>query len=889
MSVVKVFASGNTLVVGSDVYAPNSGLSVSVSTEPGYTDYIVIEDPTGKFPVIAPYDEIYKADGTTNWGGTASATRLALAALFVDDNPNDYGDAATVATNQADLTALKKVIDTRSDVRGVYATDEKTQTESYLRVKGGQATIQGGSLTRLQVTEASPGVHTFSVGAGASGSETEFTALTLSGGEQADTAILDLKEGTRLAISNSSYQTKIATETLSRDRVISFPNKSGTVALTGDIPSVAGYVDTTGTPANNQVAVFTDQNTIEGSTVLIVDGVNEVVRINDSVDLSWNSTEGALDVAYDNGVTLQVGQEEHFYAKATEAISNGDIVMFAGAQGDHLLIAKADMGAAGFFPEAVIGVATQDFANNEFGYVTSFGKVRGLDTDSLDEGDLIYLDPDTPGGYVTSEPTPPDHIILVAAVTRSHQNEGTIFVRPSHKPDSDEIPEGSTNLFLTATERGKIEDIPATLGTAGQVLAVNSGGTALEYVDQSGGGGISDIVEDTTPQLGGNLDLNSNDITGTGDISIIGTIITSGSINSLSSISSSGNISGVNGTFTGNATFSGTLTAGTAILSGIQFTGGSTTSIGIATGLPNQPTDLQITSNGNVTVQLDADDNESSQHFKVLGSDGTILFQVDEDGISAGLLTTVTPTITGFGSSYQQGNAMAGTVSNYDSAATYVGGIYNSSGVLQTGNPVTIDSSGNITAIAPATVGTGYEMRITASGVGKLRSADAVATFDVTINTTFTHWRLQAYNSAGSPTADRIYLADLAFYTESNQTGTEYPTTNLTSNTSESGLTISRGFAYSGTYEGWTAMDSNPGSGWWTIGNSNASLNWLQLEFSTAKTFASVKMRHNQYSYADQVRIFGSNTGAFAGEEVLVAICEDTNNNTTYTDYFFSW
>ena len=28
------------------------------------------------------------------------------------------------------------------------------------------------------------------------------------------------------------------------------------------------------------------------------------------------------------------------------------------------------------------------------------------------------------------------------------------------------------------------------------------------------GGGVSDIVEDTTPQLGGDLDLNSNDIVG---------------------------------------------------------------------------------------------------------------------------------------------------------------------------------------------------------------------------------------------------------------------------------------------------------------------------------------------------------------------------------------
>ena len=35
---------------------------------------------------------------------------------------------------------------------------------------------------------------------------------------------------------------------------------------------------------------------------------------------------------------------------------------------------------------------------------------------------------------------------------------------------------------------------------------------------------LENVVEDTTPQLGGNLDLNSNDITGTGNIDITGTI-----------------------------------------------------------------------------------------------------------------------------------------------------------------------------------------------------------------------------------------------------------------------------------------------------------------------------------------------------------------------------
>ena len=47
----------------------------------------------------------------------------------------------------------------------------------------------------------------------------------------------------------------------------------------------------------------------------------------------------------------------------------------------------------------------------------------------------------------------------------------------------------------------------------------------------SSAGTINSILEDATPQLGGELDLNGNNITGTGNINITGTITASGNIN----------------------------------------------------------------------------------------------------------------------------------------------------------------------------------------------------------------------------------------------------------------------------------------------------------------------------------------------------------------------
>lgn len=47
----------------------------------------------------------------------------------------------------------------------------------------------------------------------------------------------------------------------------------------------------------------------------------------------------------------------------------------------------------------------------------------------------------------------------------------------------------------------------------------------------SGLGALENVVEDTTPQLGGDLDLNENDITGTGNVDITGNVIAQSAIN----------------------------------------------------------------------------------------------------------------------------------------------------------------------------------------------------------------------------------------------------------------------------------------------------------------------------------------------------------------------
>jgi hypothetical protein len=60
-----------------------------------------------------------------------------------------------------------------------------------------------------------------------------------------------------------------------------------------------------------------------------------------------------------------------------------------------------------------------------------------------------------------------------------------------------------------------------------QVKAFDSSDYATAAQGSTADSALQNVVEDTTPQLGGNLDLNSNDITGTGNINITGTLQTS--------------------------------------------------------------------------------------------------------------------------------------------------------------------------------------------------------------------------------------------------------------------------------------------------------------------------------------------------------------------------
>lgn len=148
--------------------------------------------------------------------------------------------------------------------------------------------------------------------------------------------------------------------------------------------------------------------------------------------LTWNSDELTLDLVQ-NGVTLQLGQENQIvcYNNSGSTIPNGKLVMFTGSTGitGNPTITLMDGSVSANFPK-MLGMATEDIANNTVGKITTFGKVRDIDTSAYVDGATLYCNPAVAGGITTTEPTSGVDA-AIGIVLRAHPTLGVVLVKLS--------------------------------------------------------------------------------------------------------------------------------------------------------------------------------------------------------------------------------------------------------------------------------------------------------------------------------------------------------------------------------------------------------------------------------------------------------------------------
>ena len=322
--------------------------------------------------------------------------------------------------------------------------------------------------------------------------------------------------------------------------VMNLKAKDGTAA--GSIADTTGVVT-----LNSTVLTTTDinggtiDNTVIGGTTPVAGSFTNIsgqridlntappAQTDQEGRMYWNSADNAktLNIGMAGGaVVQQVGEELFYRVKASATISNGQVVMVTGSVGaSGGLTAAPATGLAPTESDHIMGVATEDIANNAWGYVTYFGVVRGINTtggaEAWTDGQILYYNPSVAGGLTKNKPSVPNAIVTVAAVIHAASN-GSLFVRPTYgsvlggsdgNVSFSTLNNGDVIVYDSAQQYWKnVAQSTLAVGTATNI----AGGAAGSIPYQTGAGATSLLAAGTGVLVGGSTPSYSTTPTLTG-------------------------------------------------------------------------------------------------------------------------------------------------------------------------------------------------------------------------------------------------------------------------------------------------------------------------------------------------------------------------------------
>jgi len=275
---------------------------------------------------------------------------------------------------------------------------------------------------------------------------------------------------------------------------------------------------------------------VNGQSIISVDNGDITITPNGTGDIildgqSWPQAAPASDDEYLTSTAAgQLAWTDSVKAKTiyenVKNVSGGSLVKGTPVTqvGVSGLTITVEAARADNTDKLAIGVLDETLADEAEGRMTVLGEIKGANTVTFSTGDKIYLG--ATGGYTNSPPT---------GNTVARQFLGIV----------NRIDATNGSGFITGT---LVEDSVKWTGSEFQLW------NGSNWSPLASGGG--DLVDDTTPQLGGNLDVNDFDIvgsqinlspTGTGIVSITGTV----------NLGSNLAVTGVS-TFNGNVTVANT-------------------------------------------------------------------------------------------------------------------------------------------------------------------------------------------------------------------------------------------------------------------------------------------------------------------------------------------
>lgn len=370
---------------------------------------------------------------------------------------------------------------------------------------------------------------------------------------------------------------------------------SGTIqgAVTGN---VSGNVTSTGTSAFNNVTIAGTLN-MDGSTTATITNLSAPTNANDAarkVDVDnavanlVDSSPAALDTL--NELAAAINDDADFSTTMTNALAGkvsdtgdtmtGDLIMSGGVTVTGLPLPTANSEASSKQytdqQDALQVTKAGDTMSGSLGMGGNKITNLGTPTASTDASTKGYTD------GILGSATAASASAAAAATSEANAATSAGNASTSASASANSATASANSATAAAASLDSFTDI--YLGVFGSDPSTDNDGNALQtgalyYNSTSGseqlkiytgsnwqqaaftlGQALANLIEDTTPQLGGNLDLNSHNITGTGNISITGSVTPSGGVignaSTATALQTARSI-GLTGDVTGSASFDG--------------------------------------------------------------------------------------------------------------------------------------------------------------------------------------------------------------------------------------------------------------------------------------------------------------------------------------------
>jgi hypothetical protein len=392
----------------------------------------------------------FAGTGLTLNGSTFSITNTAV-------TPASYGSASAVPTftvnAQGQLTAA-----------------------SNTNIAIGAAAITSGTIDSARLSGTYSGI----TGVGTLGSLTVSGTITgsISGNAATATSASSATTATNLAggaSGNLPYQTASGTTTF-----LATGSNGQYLTLSSGVPAwatiTAADVSGPASSVDNQIARFdgTTGKIIQTASPTISDAgaIQNINELNFDVtptsvaggqgSLSWNGSEGTLDLVMKGGnVTQHIGEEFFYTARnATGSTINKAVPVYAsGVTVGSNRIEVSPMIADGSIDELrYIGMTAESISTGVNGLVTEVGYLRNINTSGTPysqtwaAGDIIYVSATAAGGLTNVQPAAPNLKIVVALVINADNNFGVLLVRPTAYPQIDNL----SNVNISTVTAGDL-------------------------------------------------------------------------------------------------------------------------------------------------------------------------------------------------------------------------------------------------------------------------------------------------------------------------------------------------------------------------------------------------------------------------------------------------